>query len=64
MTESSPKRNPCPLSDERTRERVKLRPPNRRNEEELDDTDEKRYAVRRWVVERALGWFSRCWAGL
>jgi hypothetical protein len=29
-------------------------------EEKLDDAGEKRYAVRRWVVERTLGWFSKC----
>ena len=34
----------------------------RRIEEELDDAGEKRNAVRRWIVERTLGWFSRCWA--
>ena len=51
------------ISDERTRERAKLLPPHRRNEqEELDDAGEKRYAARRWVVERTLGWFSKCWA--
>jgi hypothetical protein len=31
----------------------------RRIEEDLDDACEKRYAVRRWVVERTLGWFSK-----
>ena len=30
-------------------------------EEKLDhDTDEKRYPARRWVVERTLGWLSKC----
>jgi hypothetical protein len=65
MTESSPEEKPMPtirrVSDERTRERAKLRPPHRRiEEEELDDAGEKRYVVRRWVVERTPGWFSKC----
>jgi putative transposase len=29
-------------------------------EEKLDDVGEKRYPARRWVVERALGWLSKC----
>ena len=29
-------------------------------EEELDEAGEKRYPARRWVVERTLGWLSRC----
>lgn len=29
-------------------------------EEKLDDTGEKRYPARRWVVERTLGWLSKC----
>ncbi len=29
-------------------------------EEKLDETGEKRYPARRWVVERTLGWLSRC----
>ena len=36
--------------------------PGRRRigEEKLDDTGEKRYPARRWVVERTLGWLSKC----
>ncbi len=68
MTEVSPKRNPCSLSGAYpTRELVGERnyvPRIRRIEEELDDACEKRYAVRRWVVERTLAWFSKCWASL
>jgi len=33
-------------------------------EEKLDDTGEKRYPARRWVVERTLGWLSKCRASL
>jgi len=29
-------------------------------EEKLDDAGEKRYPARRWVVERTLGWLSKC----
>jgi putative transposase len=29
-------------------------------EEKLDDTGQKRYPARRWVVERTLGWISKC----
>jgi putative transposase len=29
-------------------------------EEKLDDKGEKRYPARRWVVERTLGWLSKC----
>jgi hypothetical protein len=29
-------------------------------EEKLDDAQEKRYPARRWVVERTLGWLSKC----
>ena len=29
-------------------------------EEKLDETGEKRYPARRWVVERTLGWLSKC----
>ena len=29
-------------------------------EEKLDKTGEKRYPARRWVVERTLGWLSKC----
>ena len=29
-------------------------------EKELDDAGEKRYPARRWVVERTLGWLSKC----
>ena len=29
-------------------------------EEKLDDADAKRYPARRWVVERTLGWLSKC----
>ncbi len=29
-------------------------------EEKLDDEGAKRYPARRWVVERALGWLSKC----
>jgi putative transposase len=29
-------------------------------EEKLDATGEKRYPARRWVVERTLGWLSKC----
>jgi putative transposase len=29
-------------------------------EEKKDSTGEKRYPARRWVVERTLGWLSKC----
>lgn len=29
-------------------------------EEKLDDMGEQRYPARRWVVERTLGWLSKC----
>lgn len=29
-------------------------------EEKLDQAGEKRYPARRWVVERTLGWLSKC----
>jgi putative transposase len=29
-------------------------------EEKLDDQGEKRHPARRWVVERTLGWLSKC----
>ena len=29
-------------------------------EEKLDSAGEKRYPARRWVVERTLGWLSKC----
>jgi putative transposase len=29
-------------------------------EEKLDKAREKRYPARRWVVERTLGWLSKC----
>ncbi len=29
-------------------------------EEKKDETGEKRYPARRWVVERTLGWLSKC----
>lgn len=29
-------------------------------EEKLDETKTKRYPARRWVVERTLGWLSKC----
>ena len=29
-------------------------------EEKLDDAGVKRYPARRWVVERTLGWLSKC----
>ena len=29
-------------------------------EEKLDSEGEKRYPARRWVVERTLGWLSKC----
>ena len=29
-------------------------------EEKLDENAEKRYPARRWVVERTLGWLSKC----
>jgi putative transposase len=29
-------------------------------EEKLDTEGEKRYPARRWVVERTLGWLSKC----
>jgi putative transposase len=29
-------------------------------EEKLDETKKKRYPARRWVVERTLGWLSKC----
>ncbi len=33
-------------------------------EEKLDKAGEKRYPARRWVVERTLGWLSKCRAVL
>jgi putative transposase len=67
MTESSPEEKPNPLSDAyQTRELVGERnygPHIRRigeEEEKLDDAGENRYAAKRWVVERTLGWFSKC----
>lgn len=30
------------------------------SEEKLDEAGEKRYPARRWVVERTLGWLSKC----
>jgi len=30
------------------------------SEEKLDDKGEKRYPARRWMVERTLGWLSKC----
>ncbi len=48
----------------RTRELVEERnyvPHIRRiGEEKLDEAGEKRYPARRWVVERTLGWLSKC----
>jgi putative transposase len=29
-------------------------------EEKLDEAGQKRYPARRWVVERTLGWLSKC----
>ena len=29
-------------------------------EEKLDDKGRKKYPARRWVVERTLGWLSKC----
>ena len=29
-------------------------------EEKLEEVGEKRYAARRWVVKRTLGWLSKC----
>ncbi len=29
-------------------------------EEKIDEAGEKRYPARRWVVERTLGWLSKC----
>ncbi len=29
-------------------------------EEKLDTSGQKRYPARRWVVERTLGWLSKC----
>ena len=29
-------------------------------EEKLDEAGEKRYPARRWIVERTLGWLSKC----
>ena len=29
-------------------------------EEKLDESEEKRYPARRWVVERTLAWLSKC----
>jgi transposase len=50
--------------NEATRELVKERnyiPHIRRiGEEKLDETKKKRYPARRWVVERTLGWLSKC----
>ena len=50
--------------NEATRELVKERNyiPHIRGigEEKLDETKKKRYPARRWVVERTLGWLSKC----
>ena len=43
------------------RGRAKLRAHIRRiGEEKVDVAGEKRYPARRWVVERTLGWLSKC----
>lgn len=42
-------------------ERHRYVPHTRRiGEEKKDDAGEKRYPARRWVVERTLGWLSKC----
>jgi putative transposase len=41
-------------------ERIYVAHIRRIGEEKLDDTGEKRYPARRWVVERTLGWLSKC----
>jgi putative transposase len=42
-------------------EGAKYRPHIRRiGEEKLDEKKRKRHPARRWVVERALGWLSKC----
>jgi transposase len=40
---------------------TELDPPSRRiGEEKLDEKQRKRHPARRWVVERTLGWMSKC----
>jgi putative transposase len=50
-----------PSSREVVRDRDYVAHIRRIGEERLDqDTGEKRYPARRWVVERTLGWLSKC----
>lgn len=47
-------------SREVVRERDYVAHIRRIGEEKLDEAREKRYPARRWVVERTLGWLSKC----
>jgi putative transposase len=47
-------------SRELTEERDYIPHIRRIGEEKLDEVGEKRYPARRWVVERTLGWLSKC----
>ncbi len=47
-------------SREIARERSYVAHIQRIGEEKLDEAREKRYPARRWVVERALAWLSKC----
>jgi putative transposase len=50
-----------PTSREVVEERDYVAHIRRIGEEKLDrETGEKRYPARRWVVERTLGWLSKC----
>jgi putative transposase len=48
------------LSREVVQERSYVPHIRRIGEEKLDEAGEKRYPARRWVVERTLGWLSKC----
>jgi transposase len=47
-------------SREIARERGYVAHIRRIGEEKKDEAGRKRYPARRWVVERALGWLSKC----
>jgi putative transposase len=47
-------------SRELVEERSYIADIRRIGEEKLDQSGEKRYPARRWVVERTLGWLSKC----
>ncbi len=52
-----PATGPSPTPDTSRRSGVLAR---RICEEKLDQSGEKTYPARRWVVERTLGWLSKC----